>query len=67
MKRNNAKRADEVNELRAKFNIEKNAKNRAYAFILAAGLLQPFAAFCGMWGGMTDWHRVCVEIAKEQI
>lgn len=29
-----------------KFNIEKAAKNRAYAFILSSGLLHQFSEYC---------------------
>lgn len=42
-----------------KFNIEMNAKNRAYAFILSSGLLNEFAEFCDMTSGL-DPHDVCV-------
>ena len=34
-----------------KFNIEMNAKNRAYAFILASGLLNEFAEYCSQHHG----------------
>lgn len=36
----------QVIELRAKFEIEKNAKNKAYDFIISFGLLELFAEFC---------------------
>ena len=36
-----------------------NAKNRAYAFILASGLLNEFAEFCDMTADL-DPHEVCV-------
>ena len=53
-----------------KFNIEMNAKNRAYAFILSSGLLNEFAEFCDMTSGL-DPHDVCVaaleRIADERI
>ena len=53
-----------------KFNIEMNAKNRAYAFILASGLLNEFADFCDMTADL-DPHEVCVaaleRIADERI
>lgn len=31
-----------------KFNIEKDAKNRAYAFILSCNLLEEFRRFCAL-------------------
>lgn len=34
-----------------KFNIEMNAKNRAYAFILSSGLLHQFTEYCNQHHG----------------
>ena len=42
-----------------KFKIEMNAKNRAYAFIIASGLLNEFAEFCTMAADL-DPHAICV-------
>ena len=41
-----------------KFTIEKNAKNRAYAFIIALGLFQQFAEFCEETKNL-DAHELC--------
>lgn len=53
-----------------KFNIEMNAKNRAYTFILSSGLLNEFAEFCDMTSGL-DLHDVRVaaleRIADERL
>lgn len=42
-----------------KFTIEKNAKNRAYAFIIAAGLFHKFAEFCEETKDI-DPHDLCL-------
>ena len=41
------------------FNIEKDAKNQAYFFILSKGLLDSFAEFCKIYHS-DDPHRDCV-------
>ena len=46
----------------AEFEIEMNAKNRAYAFILSSGLLTRFAEFCRL-NHSDDWHDTCVKIS----
>lgn len=46
--------------LQAKFEIEKNAKNKAYAFIIAAGLRQQFSEFCKAFQDTEDWNKVAV-------
>lgn len=43
----------------AAFNIEKNAKNRAYAFILSNNLLERFNEFCQATEGI-DMHKYCL-------
>lgn len=48
--------------LRAKFEIEKNAKNKAYAFIIAAGLLEQFSEFCKAFQNTEDWHKVATTL-----
>lgn len=49
--------------LQAKFEIEKNAKNKAYAFIIAAGLLEQFSEFCKAFQEDTeDWHKVATTL-----
>jgi hypothetical protein len=42
------------------FNIEKNAKNKAYCFILSNGLFDRFAEFCKDYHS-DDPHRDCLE------
>ena len=43
-----------------KFEIEKNAKNRAYYFILSNGLLEAFAEFCKTYH-LSDPHKGCLK------
>ena len=42
-----------------KLQIERDAKNRAYAFILSMGLLNEFAQFCADTQGL-DAHAQCL-------
>ncbi len=42
------------------FEIEKNAKNKAYYFILSNGLLEAFAEFCKTYHS-SDPHKDCLE------
>jgi len=46
---------------RAAFQIEKNAKNKAYAFILQHGLLEDFERFVRTLPAGTDPHGLCVD------
>ena len=43
-----------------KFEIEKNAKNEAYYFILSNGLLKAFADFCKNHRS-SDSHKDCLD------
>ena len=43
-----------------KFEIEKNAKNEAYYFILSNGLLEAFAKFCKTYRS-SDPHKDCLD------
>lgn len=43
-----------------KFEIEKNAKNEAYYFILSNGLFKEFAEFCKNYHS-NDHHKDCLE------
>lgn len=43
-----------------KFEIEKNAKNKAYYFILSNGLFEAFMEFCETYRS-SDPHKDCVE------
>lgn len=44
-----------------KFEIEKNAKNEAYYFILSNGLFKEFAEFCKNYHS-SDPHKDCLEL-----
>jgi hypothetical protein len=48
------------------FNIEKDAKNEAYYFILSHGLLDQFSKFCKSYHS-SDPHRDCVEYLISKI
>ena len=50
--------ADLATEMQKHFDVEKNAKNKAYAFILSCGLLHRFAEFCRS-DYSDDWHDTC--------
>lgn len=52
--------ADVLIELTEAFNAEKDAKNKAYLFILSNGLLDRFADFCRDYHSC-DPHKDCVE------
>lgn len=43
-----------------KFEIEKNAKNEAYYFILSNGLLEAFAEFCNTYRS-NDPYKDCLD------
>ena len=45
----------------SKLQIEKDAKNRAYAFIIAAGLFHKFAEFCEMTRDLNP-HDLCIKM-----
>ena len=47
-----------------KLQIERDAKNRAYAFILSMGLLNEFAQFCVITQG-ADLHNLCKQILNK--
>lgn len=50
----------------SKFNVEKNAKNEAYHFILAYGLSDLFLEFCKEHRGQ-DHHAECLKILLTKI
>ena len=52
--------ADILTELTEAFNAEKDAKNKAYLFILSNGLLDHFADFCRNYHSC-DPHKDCME------
>ena len=45
----------------SKLQIEKDAKNRAYAFIIAAGLFHKFAEFCEETRDLEP-HDLCIKM-----
>jgi hypothetical protein len=47
-------------EMQKHFDEEKNAKNKAYAFILASGMFTQFAEFCQA-AHSDDWHATCMK------
>ncbi len=49
-----------------KFEIEKNAKNEAYYFILSNGLLEAFAEFCKTYRS-SDPHKDCLKVLLSNI
>lgn len=54
-----------VTALGKNFEIEKNAKNNAYYFILSHGLLEEFSEFCNTYHS-SDTHKDCVELLLKQ-
>ncbi len=47
------------------FEIEKNAKNKAYTFIIACGLLSQFRKFCLKFNDIDDWHAAAVALLEK--
>lgn len=47
------------------FDIEKNAKNRAYTFIIAGGLLDKYHEFCRKFADIDDWHAAAVMLLEK--
>ena len=54
---------DLVKEAQAQFDVEKNAKNKAYSFILSKGLLGDFSDFCKM-SKSDDPHGDCLKMLE---
>lgn len=50
-------------EFKEKFEIEKNAKNKAYYFIISNGSLKQYLEFCEDYKG--DAHRDCVKLLSK--
>jgi hypothetical protein len=48
------------------FETEKNAKNKAYFFILSNGLYDAFREFCNNYHS-SDPHKACLEILLSKI
>lgn len=54
-----AQLTEQLNQYTLKYRIEKDAKNRAYAYIISEGKLCGFADFCRKYPE-ADWHTACV-------
>lgn len=50
---------EQLNQTQQKFEIEKNAKNQAYCFIIMFGLMKAFQDFCQNVTA-EDWHEACI-------
>ncbi len=66
-RRNEGKLLSEIKELQKqldqmtqKFEIEKNAKNRAYYFVISSGNFKRFAEYCKKHPATLDYHGACV-------
>ena len=52
---------DFINEIQKRFDVEMNAKNEAYAFIIQMGLMNQFRDFVRHYKGI-DYHEACVDM-----
>lgn len=52
---------DFFNEAKRRCDVEKDAKNQAYHFILSKGMLKEFAEFCQFSKGLNH-HACCVDL-----
>lgn len=50
------------NTHKKKYEIEKQAKNRAYAFIISQGQLAKFQEFCNRTQEIKDTHEMCMAL-----
>lgn len=48
----------------AAFEIEKNAKNKAYTFIITCGLLERYQEFCRKFADIDDWHAAALTLLE---
>lgn len=48
--------------IKEKFEVEKDAKNRAYAFIIAMGLLPQFQEFINETHDIDDPHELSIKL-----
>lgn len=55
----------ELTDMEARFNVEKDAKNYAYAFILSNGSLEAFRSFLGATQGIYPPHALCIKLIQE--
>lgn len=51
---------EQLNQVKQKLEIEKNAKNKAYYFILSSGNFQKFAEFHKTHRANLDYHGACL-------
>lgn len=54
---------DFINEIQKRFDVEKNEKNKAYAFIMQMGLMKQFDDFSRHYGGI-DFHQACTDMIE---
>lgn len=54
-----AQLTEQLNQYTHRYSIERNAKNRAYAYIISEGKLCGFADFCRKYL-VADWHAACL-------
>lgn len=52
---------EQLHDVKQKFEIEKNAKNQAYFFIIATDYLEAFRNFCNEVTA-DDWHKACIDM-----
>lgn len=55
----------ELADMEALFNVEMDAKNKAYAFILSNGSLEAFRSFLRTTQGNYPPHALCVKLIQE--
>lgn len=58
--------SDFINEIQKRFDVEKNAKDKAYAFIMQMGLMKQFADFSRHYSGI-DFHKACIDMAGTEL
>lgn len=51
---------EQLNQLKQSYEVEKNAKNKAYYFILSSGNFQKFAEFHKKHRANLDYHGACL-------
>lgn len=59
------KLSDLTSEIQRRYDVEKNAKNKAYSFIIAMGMMDRFAQFCRDYHGI-DHHEAAAGMLAAQ-
>lgn len=57
---------DVLHEVQKRFDVEVNAKNEAYSFIIQMGLLDEFSEFSRHYKGVNH-HAACVDMLSVQM